>query len=274
MDDPLALEFSLLRMCESFEAERQQTDEQLAQRENELAFMATHDVLTRLPNRTLIRDRIEQMFARSTRSHRPVAALFIDLDNFKSINDTLGHAAGDELLCAVVARLQGVVRHADALGRLGGDEFVVISEELSLTAAPELVAERLLDALKYPFKLGSDEQTRVTVTATIGIASGTRRSAEDLLRDADIAMYTAKRDGGNRFTVFDSEMQDTLQGRMELEMDLREALDKDEFFLVYQPTFEVLHMRPRGVEALLRWKHPTRGIVQPDAFIPLLRKPA
>jgi diguanylate cyclase (GGDEF)-like protein len=268
----LSLEFSLLRMCKSFEAERQRTDEELRQREEELAFLATHDTLTGLPNRTLIRDRVEQMFARSTRNQRPVAALFVDLDNFKNINDTLGTAVGDELLRAVAARLEVVVRHADALGRLGGDEFVVISDELSLATAPELIAERLLDALRYPFKLGADEQTRLTVTASIGIATGARASAEELLRDADIAMYRAKWDGGNRYAMFDSDMQDTMQDRMELEMDLRDALAGDELFLVYQPTFNLRDMRPGGVEALLRWRHPVRGVVQPDAFIPLLEE--
>ncbi len=128
----MSLEFSLLRVCECFERERKRTDEELTRREEELAFLATHDPLTGLPNRTLILARVEQMLARSARSQTPVAALFIDLDNFKSINDTLGHGVGDELLQAVAARLQGVVREADALGRLGGDEFVVIAEELSL----------------------------------------------------------------------------------------------------------------------------------------------
>ena len=186
--------------------------------------MATHDPLTGLPNRTLILDRVEQMLARSRRSQTPVAALFLDLDNFKDINDTLGHAAGDELLRAVAARLDGVIRGADALGRLGGDEFVVISEELSLAVGPELIAERLLETLKEPFKLGADNETRVTVTASIGIAAGHRTSAEELLRDADIAMYRAKWDGKNRHVVFETGMQDTVQSRMELEMDLREAL--------------------------------------------------
>jgi diguanylate cyclase (GGDEF)-like protein len=268
----LSLEFSLLRMCECFEAERRRTDEELSRREEELAFHATHDALTGLPNRTLILDRVEQMLARAARSKTPVAALFVDLDNFKSINDTLGHAVGDELLRAAAARLQGVVRHADALGRLGGDEFVVISEELSLAAGPELIAERLLEALKHPFNLGPDEETRLTVTASVGIAAGERASAEELLRDADIAMYRAKWDGKNRYTVFDTDMQDKMQSRMELEMDLREALAKDEFLLVYQPTFGLSDMRPNGVEALIRWDHPTRGLVQPDAFIPLLEE--
>ncbi|HEY5194166.1 MAG TPA: EAL domain-containing protein [Solirubrobacteraceae bacterium] len=268
----LSLEFSLLRMCECFEVERQRTDEELSRREEELSFLATHDALTGLPNRTLIRDRVEQMLARSARSQRPVAALFIDLDNFKSINDTLGHAVGDELLCGVTARLGGVIRDADALGRLGGDEFVVISEELSMAVGPELIAERLLDALEHPFNLGADKATRVTVTASVGIAIGEQISAEDLLRDADIAMYRAKWDGKNRYVVFESGMQDTMQNRMEMEMDLREALENEEFFLAYQPTIDLRDMSPTGVEALIRWRHPARGVVQPDDFIPLLEE--
>jgi diguanylate cyclase (GGDEF)-like protein len=275
----LSLEFSLVQMCECYEAERQRNDEELTRREEELAFLATHDPLTGLPNRTLILDRIEQMLARSRRSQTPVAALFVDLDNFKSINDTLGHAVGDELLRAVAARLEGVVRDIDALGRLGGDEFVVIAEELSLAAGPELIAERLLEALQQPFNLGADKDTRVTVAASIGIAAADGvsaamqgASADELLREADIAMYSAKWDGKNRYAMFETGMQDTMQNRMELEMDLREALEKEEFFLAYQPTFDLSDMRPTGVEALIRWRHPVRGIVQPNDFIPLLEE--
>jgi diguanylate cyclase (GGDEF)-like protein len=268
----LSLEFSLVQMCECFEIERQRADEELARREGELAFLATHDSLTGLPNRTLILDRVTQMLARSRRSQTPVAALFIDLDNFKSINDTLGHGVGDELLRAVAARLGGVIRDIDALGRLGGDEFVVISEEISLTAGPELIAERLLEALQHPFMLGEDERTRLTVTASIGIAIGEATTAEDLLRDADIAMYRAKWDGKNRYAIFETGMHDNVQNRMELEMDLREALEKDEFFLAYQPTLDLSDMRPTGVEALIRWRHPVRGVVQPDDFVPLLEE--
>jgi len=266
----LSLEFSLLRMCESFEAERQRSDEELARREQELSFLATHDALTGLPNRTLILDRVEQILARSRRSKAPVAALFVDLDNFKDINDTLGHAVGDELLQAVAARLDGVIRESDALGRLGGDEFVVISEELSMSAGPELLAERMLEALKQPFKLGADKQTRVSVTASIGIAIADRTSADELLRNSDIAMYRAKWDGKNRHAVFEIGMQDIIQNRMELEMDLREALAKEEFFLAYQPTLDLNDMSPTGLEALIRWEHPSRGVIQPDDFIPLL----
>ncbi len=268
----LSLEFSLLRMCECFEEERHRTDEELGRREEELSFLATHDALTGLPNRTLILDRVEQMLARSRRSQTPAAAMFIDIDNFKDINDTLGHKVGDDLLQAVAARLDGVVRDADALGRLGGDEFVVISEELSLAAAPELVAERLIDALRHPFKLGPDGQTRVTVTVSIGIAIGEQTSAEELLRNADIAMYRAKWDGKNRYCVFERGMQEMVQQRMELEMDLREALEKDEFFLAYQPTIDLSDMSPTGLEALIRWRHPERGVLQPDLFIPLLEE--
>jgi diguanylate cyclase (GGDEF)-like protein len=268
----LSVEFNLLRMCECFEVERQRTDEELNRREAELSFLATHDALTGLPNRTLILDRTTQMLARSRRRQTPAAALFIDLDNFKDINDTLGHSAGDELLRAVAARLDGVVRDTDALGRLGGDEFVVVSEELSLAAGPELVAERLLDALRHPFEIGAGEKTTVVVTASIGIAIADESGAEELLRNADIAMYRAKWEGRNRFAVFESDMRKTVQNRVELEMDLRGALEAGQFFLAYQPTIGLGSLEPTGVEALLRWRHPERGTLQPETFIPLLEE--
>jgi diguanylate cyclase (GGDEF)-like protein len=267
-----SLDVTLVRMCQSFESERQRSHEELTRRQEELAFLATHDALTGLPNRTLILDRVEQMLVRARRSQAPVAALFVDLDNFKSINDTLGHGVGDELLRAVAARLDGVVRDIDALGRLGGDEFVVVAEGMSLESGPEMIADRLLEALKQPFELEGADQNRLTVTASVGIAAGDRVSAEELLRDADIAMYRAKWDGKNRFVVFESGMQDAVQGRMELEMDLRTAFEKEEFFLVYQPTFDLENMTPTGMEALIRWRSPVRGIVQPDDFIPLLEE--
>ena len=265
----LSLEFSLVKMSKCFDTERQRTDEELARREEELSFLATHDALTGLPNRTLILDRVEQMLARCARSQAQVAALFIDIDNFKNVNDTLGHSAGDQLLQAVAARLDGVVRGSDALGRLAGDEFVVICEDLSLEVGPELIAERLLEALKPEFKLGAGEENHFTVSASIGIALGGRTSAEELLREADIAMYRAKWDGKNRYAVFEASMQDIIQKRADLETDLRDALGRNEFFLAYQPTFALSDMSPTGVEALIRWQHPTRGEVQPDEFIPL-----
>ena len=266
-----SLDVTLVRMCQSFETERQRAHEELTRRQEELTFLATHDALTGLPNRTLILDRVEQMLARSRRTQAPVAALFIDLDNFKSINDTLGHGAGDELLCSVCARLQGVVRDIDALGRLGGDEFVIVAEGMSLDAGPELIAERLREALAQPFELAGAEHS-LAVTASVGIAAGDRICAEELLRDADIAMYRAKWAGKNRYVVFETGMQDAIQTRMEMEMDLRSAYQNDEFYLVYQPTFDLHDMRPTGMEALIRWRSPSRGIVQPDDFIPLLEE--
>ncbi len=268
-----SLDVTLVRMGESFEAERRRAHEELDRQQEELSFMATHDSLTGLPNRALIIDRLGHMLGRSRRHRTPVAALFIDLDNFKSINDSLGHAAGDELLRAVAARLQGVVRESDALGRLGGDEFVVVADELSLAAGPELIAERLLDALKQPFHLTGHEDTPLTVTASVGVAAaGGEGTAGELLRDADIAMYRAKWDGKNRYVIFESAMQDALRNRMVLEMDLRTALANDEFFLLYQPTFDLETMTTTGVEALIRWASPTRGLVQPGDFIPLLEE--
>jgi diguanylate cyclase (GGDEF)-like protein len=259
-----SLNVTLVRMCESFEAERKRSDD-------ELTFLATHDVLTGLPNRKLILDRTEQLLARARRHATPLAAVFIDLDNFKLINDTLGHRAGDELLCAVTARLQSAVRDTDTLGRLGGDEFVVIADELSLAAGPELIAERLLEALSEPFALAVGG-ARLKMTASVGVAAGVRTSPDELLRDADIAMYRAKCNGKDRYVAFESEMQGAVQSRLELEMDLREALQNNEFFLVYQPIFNLSDMSPSSVEALIRWEHPTRGVVQPEDFIPLLEE--
>jgi diguanylate cyclase (GGDEF)-like protein len=259
----LGLEFGFVQMSKAFDRERVRTDE-------ELAFMATHDGLTGLPNGALILDRTEQMLVRARRHKTPLAALVIGLDNFKGVNETLSHGAGDELLQSVANRLEDVVFATDAFGRLGGDEFVVIAEELSLEEGPEAIARRLHAALKEPFTLEAQHGASLLVTATIGIATAPRLSAEEFLRDADIAMYQAKWDGKNRSVVFESGMQDAVQRRMELEKDLREALANDAFFLVYQPTFNLRDMRPSGVEALIRWTHPTRGLVQPDDFVPLL----
>jgi len=266
------IDVTLVRMCEAFERERETIEEELARRQEELAFMATHDQLTGLPNRTLILDRGEQMLGRARRLKTPVAALLIDLDNFTAINDALGRACGDELLRAISARLDGVVRDIDALGRIGGDEFVVLVEDVANPGDISLIAGRLREALRTPFTLASSEHAELTVTATIGAVTGERSSVEELLRDADIAMHRAKWEGKNRHVVFESGMQDVVQNRMELEMDLRTALEHDEFFLMYQPTFDLRVMMPTGVEALIRWNRRSRGVVQPNDFIPLLEE--
>jgi len=267
-----SLDVTLVRMCQSFEDERQRAQDELSSREKELVFLATHDALTGLPNRTLILDRIEQTLTRARHNQEPVAALFVDLDNFKAINDSLGHATGDELLCAVAERLEGVIRETDALGRMGGDEFVVVADGLSLAAGPELIAERLQEAFSEPFALGEEGESLVHVKASIGIATGDRTSAEELLRDADIAMYRSKWSGKGGFLVFESGMEDEVQSRLEVEMDLQSALDDGEFFLLYQPTFDLHTMTPTGVEALIRWRRPGRGVVEPEDFIPLLEE--
>jgi diguanylate cyclase (GGDEF)-like protein len=269
----LTVDFTLVRMCEVFETERRRTDEELSRRQEELAFMATHDALTGLPNRTLMIDRGQQMLERARRHSGKVASLLIDLDAFKAINDTLGHAAGDEVLQAAAQRFDSVIRSSDALGRIGGDEFVVIADELSLEAGPELIAERLLDSLSEPFTLANTQPRRcVNLTASIGISDGQRDTAEELLRDADIAMYRAKWEGKNRFVVFEPSMHEVAQGLVELELDLRDALDRKEFFLAYQPTFSLEDMHVTGMEALIRWQHPKRGVIQPNNFIPLLEQ--
>jgi diguanylate cyclase (GGDEF)-like protein len=235
-----------------------------------IRFQAVHDTLTGLPNRALILDRTEQMLARARRSYVPVAALFIDLDGFKEVNDTLGHAIGDRLLQAVTARLVGIMRESDSVGRLGGDEFVVLVDGSTMDAGPELVAERLLSVLREPFELEDTLCGPLSLTASIGIAAGARSSATELLRDADIALYGAKAAGKDCFVVFRPEMHTVVQDRLLLEMDLREALAAQQYFLVYQPIFNLASGAPTGVEALLRWRHPTKGVVQPDDFIPIL----
>jgi len=238
--------------------------------ESQLRHVALHDPLTGLPNRTLILDRADQMLVRARREYRPVAALFVDLDNFKDINDSLGHDAGDKVLQAVAHRFVGILRASDTVGRLGGDEFVVLAEGASLGAGPEMVAERLHDTLREPFRIEGYATVSLTVTASIGIAGGQRNSASELLRDADIALYRAKALGKNRSALFQPEMQTAVLDRIELDADLRSALAENQFFLLYQPVFDLDHVNVSGVEALVRWRHPTRGVVPPDHFIPML----
>jgi diguanylate cyclase (GGDEF)-like protein len=237
---------------------------------DQIRFQAVHDALTGLPNRALIIDRTEQMLARARRSDVQVAALFIDLDGFKDVNDTLGHGVGDQLLQAVSERLSLTMRESDSIGRLGGDEFVVLVDGTTMDAGPELVAERVLEVLRAPFELAGSPGVPLTLTASIGIATGVRASASDLLRDADIALYEAKAAGKNCFVAFEPEMQTAVQDHHLLEMDLRGALASHQYRLVYQPIFNLAGGQTTGVEALLRWEHPDRGLVQPDTFVPIL----
>jgi len=250
---------------------RERARRQLAQRTDQLQHLALHDALTGLPNRALVMDRIEQMLVRDRRQGTVGAVLFLDLDDFKNVNDTLGHGVGDRLLIAVAARLASTLRDADTIGRMGGDEFVVLVDGTTVDVAPELVADRLLDVMRQPFELDGTTMP-LAVNLSVGIASGDRASAEDLLRDADVALYQAKAAGKNRHEIFDPQMQTTISRRTDLEFDLRCALADHQYRLVYQPIYDLDDLSVVGVEALLRWDHPTRGLISPDEFIPILEQ--
>jgi diguanylate cyclase (GGDEF)-like protein len=234
-----------------------------------LGHQALHDGLTGLPNRALVLDRAEQLLAGNRRHpDRVAAALYVDVDGFKTVNDTYGHASGDRVLTVVGQRLERVTREHDTVGRLGGDEFVVLLESTTQDASPTAVAARMIDELREPIALPGGERS-VTISASIGIALGQRETADDLLRDADFALYEAKALGKDRYAVFEQRMQTAAEGRAELEADLGTALEQDQFFLLYQPIFDLTTRDVLGIEALIRWRHPTRGIVEPAAFIPI-----
>jgi diguanylate cyclase (GGDEF)-like protein len=242
----------------------------VAQKTGQLRHQALHDPLTGLPNRVLALDRAEQLMAQARRSQMPIAALYIDIDSFKHVNDTFGHQAGDEFLRLVAGRISAVVREGDTAARLSGDEFVALLDgSTTLDAGPELVAERLLEVLREPYDLNDQIGRQVSLTASIGLAHGMNGTAEELLADADIALHEAKSQGKDQCVVFHSGMHTAVHDRLTLEMDLGDALAHDQLFLVYQPTFDLESERAIGVEALLRWRHPTRGVIAPDVFIPI-----
>jgi diguanylate cyclase (GGDEF)-like protein len=238
---------------------------------DQIRHQSLHDPLTELPNRALIMDRAEQMISRATRHGHPCAALFVDLDGFKDINDTLGHEAGDRVLQTVAERLRATVRDSDTVGRLGGDEFVVLVDGESLDAGVEIVAERLLEVLCAPFE-GELGDLAVNVRASIGIAMGSDHSASDLLREADTALYRAKSAGKCCYRIFAREWDDGALQPVSLTGSLVAALVNDEFVLEYQPIFGLGEVRPTGVEALVRWNHPERGILPPVDFVPQLEE--
>ncbi|MBA3809507.1 MAG: EAL domain-containing protein [Solirubrobacterales bacterium] len=235
----------------------------------ELSHQALHDALTGLPNRALVLDRAEQLLSRGSRQQGTLAgALFIDIDGFKHVNDNLGHAAGDHLLKTVGERLQGAVREQDTVGRLGGDEFVVLLDTAGEERTLDILADRLTEVLREPVELDGGGRL-FAVTASIGVAFGQYSSPDTLLRDADLALYAAKAAGKDRYALFDASMNEGAEGRLELEADLAVALRHGQFYLLYQPIFDLPSQGIVGVEALIRWKHPVRGVVPPDSFIPL-----
>lgn len=247
---------------------------QLAESEIRSKHQALHDSLTGLPNRRLLFERIEHALRQAGRPGR-LAVVFIDLDDFKAVNDRFGHSAGDLLLVEVADRLRACLRPGDTAARLGGDEFAVLLHD-EHGVASEAVAERLLEAVRRPIDLGGQP---VTVRASIGMAFATpgqaasagevAQAADDLLRDADLAMYEAKRSGKDGRAVFEQAMRDRIRGRLAMEADLGEALALEQFCVVYQPIVDLATGEMTGVEALLRWHHPTRGMIPPDEFIPV-----
>jgi diguanylate cyclase (GGDEF)-like protein len=248
----------------------QQADEinQFPKRLEQLTRQAFRDALTGLPNRALFMDRLSHGLTRARRRHEHVAVLFLDLDRFKVINDTLGHTVGDQLLVEVSNRLGSSLRPGDTVARLGGDEFGLLLEDVADAETAELVALRIEAELARPL---SFEGREVFVTASIGIALSSERlgTPEEVLRDADLAMYHAKAKGKARHEIFDGTMSAPALDRMDLEMDLRSAIANRDFRLHYQPILRLETGRIVEVEALIRWQHEKRGLLQPDAFIGL-----
>jgi diguanylate cyclase (GGDEF)-like protein/PAS domain S-box-containing protein len=236
--------------------------------EAELRHQAVHDSLTGLPNRILFRDRVEHALLRAARHDRIAAVLFIDLDHFKVVNDSLGHQVGDRLLVEVAARIKSCLRAEDTAARLGGDEFTVLLEEIGGEADAALLAERILRRLGQPYVL---EARETFVNASIGIvlSAGPQETADEMLRRADVAMYQAKAAGRGRYMLFRREMSLQAHERMDTETDLRRAIERGEFRIHYQPIISLGTSSVVGVEALARWEHPKYGLMDPDTFIPI-----
>ena len=237
-------------------------------KDSEASFthLAQHDALTNLPNRLLIRDRMEQAIGRARRDDEQVALLFLDLDNFKTINDSLGHAAGDELLQEVARRLKDTVRDIDTVSRQGGDEFLMVLADVPDLAAVSSVAALVQQKLAQPFAL-KGMQIVTSISIGISLFPGDGDDFDTLLKHADMAMYQAKSAGRNGFCFFDEQMNADTHERLALELDLRQALSRNEFVLHYQPIVDLHGGRLLAAEALLRWQHPQRGTLGPDRFI-------
>lgn len=237
--------------------------------EEQLSYSATHDSLTGLPNRALLMDRLNFAIERQKRHEAfKFAVLFLDLDRFKLANDSLGHQAGDQLLRETASRLLSLLRGEDMVARLGGDEFIVLLEDVKDITDAIYIAKRIQRSLEQPYVL-EGYQVFVFVSIGIAISSDRYQKPEDIIRDADIAMYRAKQKGLGGYEIFDQEMLAHVVSRLELEADLRNALSHREFTLHYQPVIELSTNRITGFEALVRWQHPTRGMISPAEFIPI-----
>src|SRR6202162_952547 len=232
----------------------------------EMSHLAQHDILTNLPNRTLMQDRLTQAIATASRNNSRIAVLFLDLDGFKNINDSLSHATGDRLLQLVAKRLLAAVRTSDTVCRLGGDEFVILLSEVAHAGDAGVKAGKILSALGAPFEM---EQNTLRITGSIGISTYPEdgRSAELLIRNADLAMYQAKEKGRSNYQFFEEGMNVRAVERQSIEGDLRFALERNEFVMHYQPKIDLMTGEITGVEALIRWQHPGRGLIGPLQFI-------
>ena len=233
-----------------------------------LSHSGFHDSLTGLPNRALFHDRLEHALDRTARSGLGVAVVYLDLDGFKMVNDSRGHEAGDQVLREVAARVTRAVRTLDTVSRLGGDEFAILIEESArVLDEAETVAERVLQSLTEPFMV---DVQQIVLSASIGIAIGdVSCTASSMMRDADVAMYKAKTTGKSQWAVYEPAMRTAALDRLELESDLHQAVDGHQLRLIYQPIIELRSDKIVGFEALLRWDHPTRGVIEPDRFIPI-----
>ncbi len=247
-------------------------DRVVEERTRELRHDALHDVLTGLPNRQLVRHRAHEILSRSRSNLRTMMACLIDLDNFKEVNDTFGHLVGDQLLSAVAGRLSAELAGSGTIGRLGGDEFIVLAEGQATFDGPNGLAGRILSVFEEPFCLPGSGSVSLSVSASVGVAMGPRNDFEDLFRDADIALYRAKEAGRRRFVVFEPYMFREVIEHQALMSDLRTALERGEFALVYQPIIDLRTGAVEGAEALLRWHHDERGTVAPLDFIAALEE--
>ncbi len=253
-------------------------EEKVTQRTKELEVatahaykLAQHDILTGLPNRSLLNQRLKQILAQAVRDSLQVACLFLDFDNFKRINDTLGHDAGDQLLQAIAQRLSKAVRESDTVARLGGDEFVIVLPQLAAadgTVEVMAVISRIRESFREPFQL-SDQVPTLTCSIGVAMYPSDAPDAVELIKQADTAMYAAKESGRNAFRFYTADMNARVQKRLQMETNMRRALEEDEFSIVYQPQIDMQSGKPRGVEALLRWHDPERGMIPPAEFIPI-----
>ncbi len=288
----LPLVWALREAKEDLKQANELLEEQVAQRTNELRsaneklkldleerkrveqsvrHMAHHDALTGLPNRALFRDRLTHAMAQADRYHQILAVLFLDLDRFKAINDTLGHNVGDQLLKMAAERIRSCIRDCDTVARLGGDEFTIIVDDIVEVQDAAVVAQKILDTLSQPFILHGHE---VFISVSIGVTlyPNDDENADNLLRNADSAMYRAKEYGRNNYQFYVADMNVKARERLMLESQLRRALDRNEFMLYYQPRVDLFTGRVIGAEALLRWRHPDMGLVPPVQFIPILEE--